>query len=471
MPQTETNQSPQTKKKFKWEMPDTYVILFLVLLAGFISTYLIPSGVFERETVDGVERVIPGTYTQTEGATLGLMDFFMAIQIGMIDSADIIFMVLFTGGAFEIIERSGALKGGINRAVDATRGKEFWMIATVSLLFALGGAVGAVANSVIAFVVIGIIIARTLKLDPIVAVAITFGANFAGFNVGFTNPYTVGIAQDIADLPLFSGALLRIIVFVIIVSITIAYIWRYTKKIMDDPSKSLVGIYKDDDQEESMDAPFTTRHKIILSFVAICLIFFVYASTQLGWTISHMAAFFIFIAFGAGIIAGMHYNTLVKTFLDGTKKLMYGALVVGFARAVIVVLEDGEVLDTIVYAISVPLENFPPVLAAIGMFISSALLNFLVNSGSGQAMISMPMLTPLADMVGVTRQVAVQSFQFGDGLTNSIFPTSGILMASLAVAGVSWTKWVKFISPLFLIWVLIAIVTLSVGVLIEWGPY
>ncbi len=455
----------------RWEMPDTYVILFLVLLVSVISTYLIPSGMFERETVDGVERLVPNTYSQTDGAFLGIMDIFIAIQMGMVQSADIIFMVLFTGGAFEIIERSGALRGGINRAVGITRGKEFWMIAIVSTLFALGGAVGAVANSVIAFVVIGVIIARTLKLDPIVAVAITFGANFAGFNVGFMNPYTVGIAQDIADLPLFSGAALRMVVFVVILSITIWYIWRYAKRIMDDPSKSLVGIYEGTNPDETMEAPFTFRHKILLSFVALSLIFFVYGSIQLEWTINHMAAFFIFIGLVSGIIAGMHYNTIAVTFLKGTQKLAYGALVVGLARAVIVVLEDGEVLDTIVYALSVPLENLPSVIAAIGMFITSGLLNFLVNSGSGQAMISMPMLTPLADMVGVTRQVAVQAFQFGDGLTNSIFPTSGILMASLAVAGVSWTKWVKWILPLFLIWVAIAIVMLSIGVLIEWGPH
>ncbi|UTR12824.1 AbgT family transporter [Evansella sp. LMS18] len=463
-------QQPGNGKK-RWEMPDTYVILFTVLLVSVISTFLLPSGEFERETIDGVERVIPGTFSLTEGTTLGLMDIFTAIQMGMVQSADIIFMILFTGAAFEVIERSGALRGGIDRAVALTRGKEFWMIAIVSTIFAIGGAVGAVANAVIAFVVIGVIIARTLKLDPIVAVAITFGANFAGFNVGFANPYTVGIAQGIAELPIFSGAVLRIIVFVIILSITIWYTWRYTKKIMNDPSKSIIGVYKDEDSEGQEEAPFTLRHKLLLSFVGLSLIFFVYGSIQLGWTINHMGAFFIFLGISAGIIAGMNYNTLALTFLEGAKKLAYGALIVGLARSVIVVLEDGQVLDTVVYGLSVPLEQLPAVLAAIGMFVSSGLLNFLVNSGSGQAMISMPMLVPLADMVGVTRQVAVQAFQFGDGLTNSIFPTSGILMASLAVAGVPWTKWVKWVFPLFLIWVAIAVLMLSFAVMINWGPF
>lgn len=467
---TKTKQSQtKLKKSTRWQMPDTYVILFSVLLLGIIATYLIPSGAFQRETIDGVDRVIPGTFSLTEGSNLGIMDFFNAIQMGMVESADIIFMVLFTGGAFEIIERSGALRGAINRAVKLTKGREFWMIAIVSTLFAIGGAIGAVANAVIAFVVIGVIIARTLKLDPIVAVAITFGANFAGFNVGFINPYTVGIAQDIAGLPLFSGWLLRLIVFCIILAITIGYTWHYAKQIMANPDKSLIGVYEGQD-EEKLEAPFTLRHKWILTFVGVGLLFFVYASTQLGWTINHMAAFFVLIGIGSGIIAGMHYNTLASTFLEGTKKLVYGALVVGLARSVIIVLENGQVLDTIVYGLSVPLENFPAIVSAIGMFISNGILNFLVNSGSGQAMIAMPMLAPLADMVGVTRQVAVQAYQFGDGLTNSIFPTSGILMASLAVANVPWTKWLKFMFPLFVIWFIIAIITLSVGVMINWGP-
>lgn len=460
------------KRKINWEMPDTYVILFTVLLLSFLATYILPSGSFDREVIDEVERVIPNTYQATDGVILGFLDFFNSIIQGMIQSGDIIFLILFTGGMFEIVERSGALRGIINKAVELTQGKEFWLIAVVSSIFALAGAVGAVANAVIAFVMIGVIIARTLKLDPIVAVAITFGANFAGFSVGFINPYTLGIAQDIAGLPLFSGMILRLIVFSLILSTTIWYIWRYVKKILADPSKSIVGIYEDNVEEgDTFSAPFTIRHKLILTFVSLCLMFFVYGSIQLGWNISNMAAFFIFISIGAGIIAGMHYNKLATTFLEGTQKLLYGAMVVGLARSVIIVLEDGQILDTIVYALSVPLESFTPVWAAIGMFISNGILNFFVNSGSGQAMIAMPMLTPLADMIGVSRQVAVQSFQFGDGLTNLIFPTSGILMASLAVAKLSWTHWLKWVMPLFLIWLVIALATLTVGVLINWGPF
>ena len=258
-------------QKRKLEMPDTYVILFIVLLLAVFATYIVSAGSFERETINGVERVIPGTYSEVEGNTIDFMDIFLALQNGMVQSGGLIFLVLFAGGAFEVIERSGAIKGGILRVVDKTRGKEFWLIAIISILFALAGAVGAVANSVIPFVAIGIIIARALRLDAIVAVAITFGATFAGFNVGFLNPYTVGIAQTIADVPLFSGMLFRVIVFVIIVGVTIAYTWRYAKKILDDPSKSMVGILDESQaSEDDLKAPFTTRHKLIQIGRASC---------------------------------------------------------------------------------------------------------------------------------------------------------------------------------------------------------
>ena len=391
----ERSLSPQAEKKRRWEMPDTYVILFAVLLLAVIATYLVPSGAFERETIDGVERVIPGTFSSVDGSPAGFMDIFLALQEGMVQSAGLIFLVLFAGGAFEVVERSGAIKGGILRAVNKTRGKEFLLITVVSTLFAIGGAVGVIANAIIPFVAIGVIIARALKLDAIVAVSITFGATFAGFNVGFLNPYTVGIAQSLADIPLFSGMLFRIIAFVVIVGCTIFYTWGYAKKLLNDPSKSLIGVLDEKEaRQEDLKAPFTTRHKWILTFVGVALIFFIYATIQFKWTINHMAAFFIILGIVSGLIAGMNYNKVALTFLDGCQNLVYGALIIGVARAVLIVMENAKILDTAVNALSVPLEGLSPVFAALGMFLANGVLNFLVPSGSGQAMIAMPILSP-----------------------------------------------------------------------------
>ena len=458
-------------KKKKWEFPDTYVIVFVVLLLAVAATYIVPAGTFDRIENDGITTIVSGTYENVESAPAGFMDIFMSVQTGMVESAGLIFLVLFAGGMFEIINKSGAIHTGIYSAIDRMRGKEFLLIATIIILFALGGAVGALANSVIPFVAIGVLLVKALKLDAIVAVAITFNAAFIGFSAGFLNPYTVGVAHNISELPLFSGMTFRLIAFVLLVGVTIWYTWRYCRKILNDPSRSLIGIEAGGEDKLNFDETFTSRHKMILLWTAAALIFFVFAVVKFQWTTDHMAAFFVIIGLVAGLIAGMNYNTIAITFLEGCKKLVYGALIIGLARAVLVIMENGQILDTLVNALSQPLSALPPVATAIGMFVMNSVFNFFVPSGSGQAAIMMPIQTPLADMIGITRQVSVLAFQFGDGFSNVLFPTSGPLMASLAVAGVSWIKWAKWFFPLFLIWTGIAFVLLTVAVLINLGPF
>ena len=458
-------------KKKKWEFPDTYVIVFAVLLLAVAATYIVPAGTFDRIENDGITTIVSGTYENVESAPAGFMDIFMSVQTGMVESAGLIFLVLFAGGMFEIINKSGAIHTGIYSAIDRMRGKEFLLIATIIILFALGGAVGALANSVIPFVAIGVLLVKALKLDAIVAVAITFNAAFIGFSAGFLNPYTVGVAHNISELPLFSGMTFRLIAFVLLVGVTILYTWRYSRKILNDPSRSLIGIEAGGEDKLNFDETFTSRHKMILLWTAAALIFFVFAVVKFQWTTDHMAAFFVIIGLVAGIIAGMNYNTIAITFLEGCKNLVYGALIIGLARAVLVIMENGQILDTLVNALSQPLSALPPVATAIGMFVMNSVFNFFVPSGSGQAAIMMPIQTPLADMIGITRQVSVLAFQFGDGFSNVLFPTSGPLMASLAVAGVSWIKWAKWFFPLFLIWTGIAFVLLTVAVLINLGPF
>ncbi|SOC40632.1 YfcC family protein [Salinicoccus kekensis] len=464
--QSNKNQLP----KKKWEMPDTYVIVFLVLLFVTAATYFVPAGMFDREEIDGVERVISGSFSEAAQNPAGFMDVFLAIQTGMVDSAGLIFLVLFAGGMFEVIERSGAIRAGMLSTISTMRGKEFLMIAVITILFALGGAVGALANSVIPFVAIGVMLARALKLDAIVAVAITFNAAFIGFTAGFLNPYTVGIAHNIADVPLFSGMLFRVIAFVLFVGISIWYTWRYCKKIMDDPERSLMGVLEPEADDPELDDTFTARHKLVLGWTAAALAFFVFAVVQFQWTTDHMAAFFIIIGLVAGVIAGMNYNTLTLTFLEGCKKLVYGALIIGLARAVLVIMENANILDTLVNTLATPLEALSPVLTAIGMFVINSIFNFFIPSGSGQAAIMMPIQVPLADMIGITRQVTVVAFQFGDGLSNAIYPTSGPLMASLAVAAVPWLKWARWFLPLFLLLSLASIILLTVAVYFNLGP-
>ncbi|MEK4538548.1 Na+/H+ antiporter NhaC family protein [Peribacillus sp. FSL K6-1552] len=463
----------KTERRFTLKMPDTFVLLFIILLLSALATYLVPAGQFERKVADGLSVVVPGTYHSVEGSTIGIMDILLSLQTGMIESASIIFLVLFIGGLMEVIEVTGSIKAGVMSAIEKTKGNEFILIAVITILFALGGAVGAVANSVIAFVSIGMIIAKALRLDPIIAVAITFGATFAGFNVGFINPYSVGIAHKIAELPLFSGLLFRVIVFIVIVAVTIWYTWRYAKKVLKNPNNSILSNLQFDanGNENDLQSKFTNKHKAILIFIGLAFAFMVYATLQFKWTLDHMSAYFFGIAIVVGLIGKIHYNQFVTHFIKGAEKLLYGALIVGAARAILVILEQGKILDTIVYSLSNLFTDLSPITATLAMFISNTVISVVVPSGSGQAVIIMPIITPLADMLGITRQVAVQTYLFGDGFTNSIMPTSGPLMASLAIAGVPYIKWFKWMLPLFLIWVGIAIITLVIGVLINWGPF
>lgn len=464
----------KNKKRFSLKMPDTYVLLFGILLIAAIATYLVPAGQFERVEKDGLTMVVPGTYHGVESSGVGVMDILLSMQKGMVESGSIIFLVLFIGGLMEVIESTGSIKAAVMKAIDKTRGNEFILIAVITILFALGGAVGAVANSVIAFVSIGLIISKALRLDPIIAVAITFGATFAGFNVGFINPYSVGIAHKIAELPLFSGLLFRVIVFVVIVSITIWYTWRYAKKVLKDPNNSILSksFLADEELDESeLQTEFTKKHKGILIFVGLAFAFMVYGTIQFKWSLDHMSAYFLGVAILVGVIGKIHYNQFIVHFMRGAEKLLYGALIVGAARAILVVLEQGQVLDTIVYALSNLFTGLSPIMATMAMFVANTIISIVVPSGSGQAVLIMPIITPLADMLGVTRQVAVQTYLFGDGFTNSIIPTSGTLMASLAIAGIPYTKWFKWMFPLFLIWMVIAVITLIIAVSINWGPF
>lgn len=231
-----------------------------------------------------------------------------------------------------------------------------------------------------------------------------------------------------------------------------------------------MGVLEPEADDPELDDTFTARHKLVLGWTAAALAFFVFAVVQFQWTTDHMAAFFIIIGLVAGVIAGMNYNTLTLTFLEGCKKLVYGALIIGLARAVLVIMENANILDTLVNTLATPLEALSPVLTAIGMFVINSIFNFFIPSGSGQAAIMMPIQVPLADMIGITRQVTVVAFQFGDGLSNAIYPTSGPLMASLAVAAVPWLKWARWFLPLFLLLSLASIILLTVAVYINLGP-
>lgn len=469
-----TSDNHYLKRKY-FAMPDAFIIIFGIALLSAIATYIIPAGLYEREEVGDITQAVPGSFSFTESNPTSLMDLFLSIQTGMIESGNIIFLIFMIGGAVAILDSSGAIDGGINALVRKTKGNTTLLIASVTTIFGIICTVGVASNAVIAFIPIGIGLARALKLDAIAGVAIVYLGFYAGNTAGVLEPTILGVAQTIAELPLFSGLLLRLAVFIVLMIVTIIYIVRYINKISKDPSRSLMGDTPFAGEEENStdkgNQSFTKKHIVIilvfLSFIGI----FLYGALTLGWSVDELAAIFIMMAITVAAVDRITPNEFIKKFMTGAKNITYGALVVGIARAVIVIMQEGNIMDTIVYAALTPLESMGVGFGAMALYGFNLLFNLLVTSGTGQASIVMPLMVPLVDMLDITRQTGVLAMKLGDGITNIITPTSGVLMAVLAVGGVSWTKWFRFIYPLVLIWVGIGAAFMGLAVMINYGPF
>ncbi len=456
---------------------DAYVLLFIILFVCAVATYLVPTGEFERVNNGDITVVTPGSYHAVDRNPTSFIDFFTAIQTGMVKGSPIIFLVLFTGGALAVLEKTGALNAAILTLVKKLGNKEWLLIIIVVSVFSVLGTLGVVSNSVIAFIPLGLMIAKVMKLDTIFGVALIYLGVYAGFNTPVANPGTLGLSQHIAELPLFSGIGYRVIIYVSFVIVTILYILRHVRKQRKNPAKFLL-------DEESLSSEngatltdaeqnisFTGKHKLILAFSSIVLVGLIACTIILKWDINEMAGVFIFLGIGVGLLNRMKANDIAKTFLKGSQSMVYGALIVGMARSVSVILEDGRFLDTIIYGLATLLEPLSPVAGGVGMFFGSAALHFFISSGSGEAVMLMPLLAPLSDLIHVTRQVAVQALMLGEGVVNCINPTSGVLMGILAISGISYGKWLKFMLPLVGLWTALSVIFIIIGVLINWGPF
>ncbi|MFA1820841.1 Na+/H+ antiporter NhaC family protein [Virgibacillus oceani] len=312
-------------------------------------------------------------------------------------------------------------------------------------------------------------------MDAIVGVALVYLGAYSGYTVAGLDPITTGFGQEIAGLPVFSALWFRFIIYLFILLSSILYILYYIRKIENDPSKSIMGKnrFSTDLQSESEDQtlPFTRTMKFVLLYFAACLTIYTIGVFQDGWGLNEMAAIFIIIGIGTAIIAKINPNEFVRKFVKGAQGMVYAALIVGLARSIVVVLENGMILDSVVQSIATIIEPLPATIGAIGIYVFNLLLNLIITSGSGQAAIVMPIMAPLADIIEIPRQVAVLAYNMGDGFTNTIAPTSGILMASIAVARVSWVKWLKFMLPLLFIWMIIGGIALIIALAINLGPF
>lgn len=444
-----------------FRMPHIYVILFVFSGLAALSTYLIPANQFERvEGPDGREIVDPDTYGTVEASPTSFLEFITAIPRGLVDAGEVVFFTFIIGGVFMVVRKTGIIENALDRVLRAFDTKRLMLIPVLMTLFAaLATLIGTQELSLVYIpVLIPVIIG--LGYDSVTALAIALVGTTAGFTAGVYNPINTGLAQQISDIETFSGAALRGVLLVVLITLGSLWTMRYARRVARQPEKSLV--YQEPEELEKQELygggvtgepkRMTGRQRLSLVLALPLLGVIVWGVSTQGWFMIEMAGMFILMMLIIGLVSGLTPTTLSTSFSEGMRSVLEGAIIVGVARSVAVILEDGRILDTIVYALGQAVSGMPPALSAIGMLVVQTLFNFLVPSGSGQAVVTMPIMAPLADLLEVTRQTAVLAFQLGDGPTNLLYPTSGYFMAALAIGGVRWERWVKFYFPLFVIW-------------------
>lgn len=464
--------SKKVTKKPQGRNINAFVLIFCVMVVAAILTYVVPAGEYERVEVDGRTIVNPDSFQFTEQSPVGFFQIFTSIHSGMISAAGIIFFVLIIGGAFGVLKATGAMDAFIVTITKKLANKELFLIPALMLFFAVGGTLMGMSEETIVYVAIITPLAIALGFDSIVGFAIVSLAANIGFLSAVLNPFNVGVAQGIAELPTFSGIGLRLIMLVTFYLAGVIYVYRYAKKIKEQPELRFIGNTKQSKNElNKKDIKLETRHKWVLSVFLLNFVILIIGVLKFDWYITEIAGLFLLFGILMGFIGKLTPSSIADNFMDGAKDVIGGALIIGFAQSILVIVQDGKLMDSVLFYASTLLNQLSPAFNAVGMFFVQLFLNFLVPSGSGQAALTMPIMAPLADLVGVTRQTAVLAFQLGDGITNSIFPTSGVLIAGLAVAGIPYTKWFRWVLPFILIEVALGIIFLLIAQAIKYGPF
>lgn len=488
-------------------VPDTYIIIFFVVVFAALLTFLVPQGFYETEDItymmNGVEKtrtvIKDGSFQylldengqpMTVGASLfaadGSTGFFNYMYNGIVSSSaiEIIAFLMVVGGAFGILIRTGAIESGIMGMIKKANGKEKLLIPVLFVLFSLGGAVFGMGEEALPFLMILAPILVAMGYDSVTAVLITYCATQIGFGTSWMNPFSVGIAQGISGLEVFSGAEFRMPMWLVFTAAGCIITMLYAARIKKDPLKSIAyesDAYFRDKTNTSEEADgiqkFGIGHILVLLTLVATMVWVIWGVMVHGYYMAEIATQFFIMGIAAGIIGvifklnGMKMNDIASAFKSGAADLIGAALVVAMAQGIMQVLGGSDptaptVLNTVLYAISEAFAGLSGAAAAVLMYVFQSVFNFFVVSGSGQAALTMPIMAPLADLLGVSRQTAVLAFQLGDAFTNLIVPTSGCLIGALAIAKIEWSSWIKFAWKLLGILVLMAIATILLAVAI-----
>ncbi|MEG0378058.1 MAG: TIGR00366 family protein [Eubacterium sp.] len=466
----------ETKKK-SWQLPHTFLVIGMILVLATVMTWLIPAGVFERvlDPVSGRNLVVPGSFSTVPQNPVGPFGMFMSILDGLVGAANVIWFTMISYGFMCMMIHVGAFNSGMGALIRVMKGKEKFLLPILIIAFGLMGAACGLYEEAYGFIPVMMSLSMALGYDALTGAVIVMGSVGIGYASAFVNPYTLAVAQSIAELPLFSGIGFRIICFVVFITAYIIFAMRYANRVKKDPTKSYV--YGDSfehlsvgaSRDELMNTKMTSAHRLSLLVFLATIIIFVYGALQFGWYFSELSAVYIISMFIIGFINKLTPSEVCSKAVEIYKEILFACLVIGIARAILVVMQNGEIVDSVCYYMSNLLIGLPKTVAAVAMMFFQTLLNFFVPSGSGQAATSMPIMIPLADLIGMNRQIAVLAFQFGDGFSNLFWPT--MTSISCAIAGCKLNKWYKFFGPLFGILLVLECIMMVIAVMINYGPF
>lgn len=457
------------------KLPNTFVLLFSILTLIALATWLVPGGKYDTHLVNGKALIDPASFHYIDSKPQGLTALLMAPIKGFVEAAQIIGFVLIVGGAFAVLQRTEAIDALIKSIAKAHAHSALVRASVIPVfvtLFSLGGATFGMCEEAIPFILIFVPLALALGYDSVIGVSIPFVGSQVGFAAAFLNPFNVGVAQGIAGVPIFSGLGYRLIVWTLATGVTVLFLMWYAARIKKAPEKSptyALDLEKRAAHTLDLNAfdGMTRTHVLVLWIFMATLGAMVVGVVKFDWYINEIAALFLSMAIGVGLIGRLDMEQLVGAFQQGARDLVTTGLVIALARATMILARDANIVDTILHALMPLVASSSPVFAAHKMFAIQSVINFFIHSGTGQAALTMPIMAPLADLVGVTRQTAILAYQFGE-LTTPMIPTSGITVGVLALARIPWLTWARWMVPLQLIYLALALALLLPPSLTQW---
>ncbi len=460
------------EKKRNFRVPHPYLIIFAIILVSAVLTWVLPAGTFERQMSDelGRELVVPGSYQSIERSPVGPWMLLQCIYQGFVNSADISFFLLFACGYVGILMKSGTLDALVGAILRKMKDKDYLLIPIFMMLFGIAGTTFGMNEESWGFIPIFVAIALSLGYDRIVGAGIVVVGTTTGCAGAILNPFNVGIASDIAGVPMITPQLtvFRIITFLVFMTCSIVYMMRYAAKIKKNPEKSILYGVKEEgggkSRAEMLEMPFSGRQKITLALFIALIVCLAVGVTEFGFYLNELAALFLGFMIITGIVNQLNVTGLAEAFIESSKNMIFAVLMIGFARSIEVVLTHGNIIDTVVLALSELVQNLPPELSAFGMLVVQNLVNMFIPSGTGQAVVMMPIMAPVADLVGLSRYVAIMAFQFGDAFSNIFWPTACAI--TCAAMGIGMNYWLKFVTKLFGIMFILQTVMLTIAVAI-----